>query len=245
MVDHRLYADVSSLHVHQRFKCSLRLVKPFHAFPAVCGILVTGFGTAVLDLGVVILAILINNQIIRYGNNIALAIYGVVATISSLFQALFNGVGQAIQPIVSANRGAGSTDRIKHTWKLALTTVTGMGLAFAAVGLLFPVEMILLYMDATPEVIAAVPDIIRPYSLTFLSLGINIAATYYLQSAMHSRMSMIIGILRSIAVSGLLLVILPNYVGYSRCMACHADCRADRYSDCSVLYWKTNRSVEP
>lgn len=190
-------------------KCSLRLVKPFHVLPAIQGILITGFGTAVLDLGVVILAILTNNQIIRYGSNIALAIYGVVATISSLFQALFNGVGQAIQPIVSANCGAGSTDRMKHTWKLALTTVIGMGIVFTAVGVLFPVQMIRLYMDATPEVIAAAPDIIRPYFLVFLFLGINIAVTYYLQSAMHSKMSMVVAILRSLVISGLLLIVLP------------------------------------
>ena len=191
-------------------KCSLKLVKPFHALPAICGTLITGFGTAVLDLGVVIIAILINNQIMRYGSTTALAVYGVVATISSLFQAIFNGVGQAIQPIVSANCGAGLLDRIKQTWKLAVTTVVGLGIVFTAVGMLFPTQMVRLFMDVTPEVIAAAPGIIRPYFLVFLFLGFNIAATYYLQSAMHSKMSMVVGILRSIAVSGLLVIVLPS-----------------------------------
>lgn len=190
-------------------KCSLRLVKPFRVFPAIRKTLITGFGTAVLDLGVVIIAILINNQIMRYGSATALAVYGVVATISSLFQALFNGVGQAIQPIVSANCGAGLSDRMNHAWKLALATVIGLGIVFTAVGMLFPTQMVRLFMDVTPEVIDAAPGIIRPYFLVFLFLGINIAATYYLQSAMHSKMSMVVGILRSIVISGLLLVVLP------------------------------------
>lgn len=190
-------------------KCSLRLVKPFRVFPAIRETLITGFGTAVLDLGVVIIAVLINNQIMRYGSATALAVYGVVATVSSLFQALFNGVGQAIQPIVSANCGAGATDRMRHTWRLALTTVIGMGIVFAAIGLLFPTQMVRLFMDTTPGVIAEAPGIIRPYFLVFFFLGINIAATYYLQSAMHSKMSMVVGVLRSIVISGLLLIILP------------------------------------
>ncbi len=190
-------------------KCSLRLIRPFGVFPTIRKIFITGFGTSVLDLGVVILAILINNQIIRYGSNTALAVYGVVATISSLFQALFNGVGQAIQPIVSANCGAGLTARMNHTWRLALRTIIAMGIIFTAIGLLFPTQMVRLFMDTTSEVITDAPNIIRPYFLVFLFLGINIVATYYLQSAMHSKMSMLIAVLRSIVISGLLLVVLP------------------------------------
>ena len=81
---------------------------------AICQTLGIGFGASVLDLGTVLLAIIMNNQIMRYGNTTALAIYGVVTTISALFQSLYSGVGQAIQPVVSANCGAKHTDRIHH-----------------------------------------------------------------------------------------------------------------------------------
>lgn len=80
-------------------KCSLRLVKSSHVLPAIRETIMTGFGTAILDLGVVILP---NNQINRYGSAVALAVYGVVSTAASLIQVLFNGVGQALQPIVFA-----------------------------------------------------------------------------------------------------------------------------------------------
>ena len=93
---------IMCLHFFSR-KCTLRLVKPNHIMPAIRQTLSIGFGASILDLGTVILAIIMNNQIMRYGNATALAVYGVVATISSLFQALYCGVGQAIQPIVSAN----------------------------------------------------------------------------------------------------------------------------------------------
>lgn len=193
-------------------QCHLRLVMPFNVSKAIRKILKTGFGTSVIDLGTVILAVIMNNQILRYGDTTALAVYGVVSTVSSMFQALFVGVGQGIQPIVSANCGAGLTDRMKHTWKLALSTVVIMGIVFTAIGLLFPTQMVRLFMDATPEVITAAPGIIRPYFLMYLFLGVNVATTYYLQSSMHSKMSMAIALMRSMVISGLLLFVLPIFL---------------------------------
>ncbi len=194
-------------------KCTLRIVKPNHVKPAICQTLGIGFGASVLDLGTVILSIIMNNQIMRYGDTNALAVYGVVATITSLFQALYCGVGQAIQPIVSANCGAMQADRIKQVWKMALTTVIVLGIGFTAVGELFPTQIVRLFMDVTPEVLTVAPGIIRPFFLLFLFLGITVLATYHLQSIMHGRMSMMIAVLRSVVISGLLIYILPLFMG--------------------------------
>jgi len=194
-------------------KCTLRLVKPNHVKPAICQTLGIGFGASVLDLGTVILSIIMNNQIMRYGDTNALAVYGVVATITSLFQALYCGVGQAIQPIVSANCGAMQAERIKQVWKMALTTVIVLGIGFTAIGELFPTQIVRLFMDVTPEVLTVAPGIIRPFFLLFLLLGITVLATYHLQSIMHGRMSMMIAVLRSVVISGLLIYILPLFVG--------------------------------
>lgn len=194
-------------------KCTLRIVKPNHVKPAICQTLGIGFGASILDLGTVILSIIINNQIMRYGDTNALAVYGVVATITSLFQALYCGVGQAIQPIVSANCGAMQADRIKQVWKMALTTVIVLGIGFTAVGELFPTQIVRLFIDVTPEVLTVAPGIIRPFFLLFLFLGITVLAAYHLQSIMHGRMSMMIAVLRSVVISGLLIYILPLVMG--------------------------------
>ena len=193
-------------------KCTLRFVKPNHVKPAICQTFGIGFGASVLDLGTVILSIIMNNQIMRYGDTNALAVYGVVATITSLFQALYCGVGQAIQPIASANCGAMQADRIKQVWKMSLTTVIVLGIGFTAVGELFPTQIVRLFMDVTSEVLAAAPGIIRPFFLLFLFLGITVLATYHLQSIMHGTMSMVIAVLRSVVISGLLLFVLPLFL---------------------------------
>lgn len=195
-----------------RKKCNLKLVKPFKMRSAVLNILGIGFGASVLDLGTVILAIIMNNQIMKYGGTTELAVYGVIATITSLFQALYCGVGQAIQPLVSANCGAGNKDRIKKFWKMSLGTVIALGVIFTAIGELLPIPMVKLFVNATPEVIAATPNIVRLYFMLFIPLGITVLSTYYLQSTMHDKTSMLIAILRSVAVSGILLYILPMFL---------------------------------
>lgn len=190
-------------------RCNLRLIKPHNMLHALRNILGIGFGASVLDLGTVILPILMNNQIMRYSNTSALAVYGVISTISALFQAMFGGVGQAIQPIVSANYGAGQMERIKSVWKMSLAIVIVMGITFTAIGEILPEQIVRLFMDATPEVLAMASGVIRPYFILFLFLGVTVLSTYYLQSTMCGKMSTVVSILRSVGISGLLLFVLP------------------------------------
>ena len=192
--------------------CSLRLVRPRKLARAACEIVKAGFGAGVLDLGTVVLSVIMNNQILRYGNTDDLAVYGVAATILALLQSLFSGVGHAIQPIVSVNFGANRRERIGKIWRMALATELIMGVLFTALGLLFPREITALFVDATEEILQAAPGIIRPFFLVYLFMGVTVLATYHLQSIMQSGKAMLVALLRSVAVSGILLLVLPLFL---------------------------------
>lgn len=194
-------------------RCHLRFEKPHHMGRGLRKIPMIGFGAGVLELGNVVLTVVINNQIMRYGDVNALAVYGLIASVATLFQSLFNGVGQGIQPIISANCGAGQTDRIKQVWRMALATVIVMGITFTAIGELLPIQFTRLFMEVTPEVLDVAPNVFRPYFLLFLFLGITILSTYYLQATLRKIMSMVIGVLRSMLLSVLLLYLLPLFLG--------------------------------
>ena len=53
----------------------------------------------------------------------------------------------------------------------------------------------------------------------FLFLGINITATYYLQSVRRGRASLLVSILRSIVLSGALLLLLPAVLPAERALS--------------------------
>ncbi len=193
--------------------CGLKLAKPFRMGKAIRKIFVIGIGASLLDLGTVVLSTITNNQILRYGSEVELAIYGVMTTIAALVQAMYCGVGQAIQPLVSANFGGRQYGRVRQFLKMSVVTVLIMGVLFTALAEGLPVPIVQLFMDATPEVLAAAPNSMRLYSLLYLFLGFTVLSTYYLQSVMRDRASMAIGILRSLVVSGLLLGLLPLFWG--------------------------------
>lgn len=196
-----------------RKRCRLRLVRPHRMLAAFRKILTIGFGSSIINLGTVVIGILMNNQIMRYGDATALAVYGMLATIMDLFLMAFGGVGQAIQPIVSANCGAKQPARIRQVWGMALRTVLVMGVFFTALGELFPQQITRLFMDATPEVLQAAPGIVRPFFTMFLFAGITVLTIHYLQSNLHGNLSMLIALLRSIVLSGLLILLLPALFG--------------------------------
>lgn len=193
-------------------KCNLRLVRPFQMFRALRKITATGFSSGLIDLAAVILACIVNNQVMRYGGPTALAVFGVVSVISGLFQSLYSGVGQALQPIVSTNFGAQEHGRIQSVLRMSAVTVLIMGMVFMLAGLLFPNQIIRLFMDATPDVLEIAPELVRMYFPTFLFMGVNVMATYYLQSVMRIQSSLVVALLRGVVLSGALLYLLPIFL---------------------------------
>lgn len=200
-------------HFLRRKHCKLRLVWPTHLLRDLRRIVTVGFGAGMLDLGNIFIAIVINNQILRYGNGDYLAVYGVVGTISLLFQALFNGVSQGSQPLISMNYGARQLGRVHSVLRMALATVAVLGVVFMLIGECFPVPITRLFVAATPEVLEAAPLAFHCYFFFFLFLGINILATYYLQSCMHERAAMTVSVLRSLVFSITMLTLLPMAFG--------------------------------
>jgi len=194
-------------------KCCLKLARPFRLVRALRNILAGGLSASVIDGAFIVLTVILNKQIIRYSGEAALAIFGVVISCSSMFQHLFTGVGQAIQPIVSTNFGAGHFYRIHEVDKLSIVTVLLMGFSFTLSGLLFPIQITKFFMNTTPEILEIAPGIIRVYFLSFLPMGINFQATYYLQSVMQTTRSVILSLLRGLIFSGILVYVLPLWWG--------------------------------
>ncbi len=89
-----------------------------------------------------------------------------------------------------------------------------MGVLFSLIGLLFPLQLMYFFMDVNPEVIAAAPEIVRVYFLSFIFMGVCIWATSYFQAIMMTRLPTFLITLRGIVLSSL-LYLLPLWLGLS------------------------------
>ena len=96
-------------------KNSLALERPTAVLKKFREISVTGFSTFFIDVAMGILTVLFNRQIMEYLGANALAIYGPIINVSTFVQCCAYSVGQAAQPIISTNYGAGNGNRIKQT----------------------------------------------------------------------------------------------------------------------------------
>lgn len=194
-------------------RCNLRFERPIGLARTAGVVLFAGFSAGVLELGTVVISTIMNNQIMKYGTEAHLAVYGVISTIAALFQALFGGVGLAVQPLSSANYGARQPERIRKTLFFGIICTCALAAVFTAISEAAPVGIIKLFMTTTPEVLAATPRMTRLFSLWYIVLGFNVLGVYYLQSISRSRMAMLISVLRSFAFSVLLIYTLPLGLG--------------------------------
>ena len=71
-----------------------------------------------------ILTIFFNRQILKYLGTDALAVYGIIINISTFVQCCAYSIGQASQPIISVNFGAGYGNRIRTLLRYTLCTFT-------------------------------------------------------------------------------------------------------------------------
>lgn len=194
-------------------KCTMKLERPHRIIPAVRNICINGFGASFSLLAMIVTTFIINNQIMRYAGEPELAVYGVLIVLSSLFSNIFTGIGQAVQPIASTNYGAGQTERCSRVYRLGLITAIICSALFTLLCISFPVEINMIFMKVTPEIVAAAGEVTFIYSLSFIPMAAAVYFTLYFQSVMKATAATVISVMRGIAASGVFLLVLPAIFG--------------------------------
>lgn len=194
-------------------KNTLKLVKPQKLFCILKSICVTGFSTFFIDVAMGILTMLFNRQILKYLGTDALSVYGIIINISTFVQCCAYSIGQASQPMISTNFGAGKGKRIVEILKYALGTAVVFGVVWTALAVFLPNLFVRIFMTPTEEILTIAPNIIRSYGISFLLLPFNIFSTYYFQALMKPRVSFTVSVSRGAVISGILIYIFPAVMG--------------------------------
>lgn len=194
-------------------KNTLCLVKPTHLLHRLREVFATGFSTFFVDMAMGILTVLFNRQIMKYLGANALSVYGPIIQVSTFAQCCAYSVGQAAQPIIATNFGAGMGGRIRQVLRLALGTSAFFGVFWTALSVACPKLYIRIFMVPTEEILAIAPAIIRTYAMSFLLLPFNIFSTYYFQAIMKPKAAFVVSVARGLVISGSLILVLPRIAG--------------------------------
>lgn len=203
---------ILSFHFIRR-KNTIKFIIPKSNWKIVRRIVSNGGSSFIVELSAGIVIFVFNLSLARITGDIGISAYSIIANLSLIFAAIFTGVGQAIQPIVSYNYGADRMDRVYETVKFSIYTSLGLGILFYSLGLFFPKFLVFVFIDADAELLAMTVRGIRLYFLAFIFMGLNIVLTSYIQSKEHARVSLIISLARGFVFIVIILAILPRIIG--------------------------------
>ncbi len=114
-----------------------------------------GFSTFITQLAIVIVAILCNVQLAKYGSmtkfgaDIPIAIIGIQSKVFTVVINLVVGIVLGCQPIISFNMGAKKYDRVKELYKKTMLCALIIGLAFTALFIFAPKLVVSLFGSPT------------------------------------------------------------------------------------------------
>lgn len=194
-------------------KNQLHLIRPRNVWRSIGLIVSSGIPSFFNEFANGFIVFLFNVQILKYCGDSALSVYSVISNCVILFNSLFTGVGQSIQPVISMNYGAGQTERIQSIRKMAYMTVIILGTVFSLSGILFPSAVCGVFLKLTPEIEEIAGYGIRRYFVAFLPLGINLLTSYYLQAVLKVKQSLCISLLRNIILSSIGILAVPVLLG--------------------------------
>lgn len=196
-----------------RKKCKLKLAKTHKSLNKTLSLCGVGASAGITELAFFINTVVFNKIIMKTFGETHLAIYGVASTFTALTSCFFYAAGSAAQPIVSTNYGAGSHTRVKKTLSISLMTALSLGLFFFLFAELCPTLIIKIYMDATEEVLAFAPKIMRTCLLGLFLAGFSVLTSYYLQASLKRGCASLISSLRGIILPVSFAFLLPLIFG--------------------------------
>ena len=185
-------------------KNQFRLIRTLPDANGMRVILATGVSPFLTEATSGVVMFVFNYIILRLAGNIGVAAFSVVSVISLAVTAIYTGLSQGEQPVVSRSFGAGERESIKAALRDAMATM--LALSAVIYGMLYlGAEPIVTAFnsegDATLQAYAAAG--IRRYFLACPFLGFNIVLATYFISTERERAAQAISLLRG------LIVLLP------------------------------------
>lgn len=159
-------------------KCTIKLKPAALSIKRLIYSCQVGISSFVGEISSGVITIVFNMILLSLAGNTAVAAYGVVANTSLVAVALFNGIAQGSQPLISEAYGTGNKKEISGFLKMALTTAVGVAvlvLVFIFIGA--PAIINIFNSEHDMQLAAYAKDGLRLYFTGFLFAGINIVGT--------------------------------------------------------------------
>ena len=197
-----------------RGKNSFSFVRGRISIRRIIQVITIGIPASITEFSSGIVILLFNLVIIGITGEIGVAAYGIIANISLVFIAIFTGIGQGIQPVISTCYGAGQSRKIDKTLKYAVILALSLGIIFYIICLVFADGIISAFnAEGDLQLLDLTRNGMRIYFSSTILMGVNIVIITFFSSIAMPRPSLITSLLRGIILIIPALLILPTFIG--------------------------------
>lgn len=178
-----------------------------------------GLSSFFTQIAVVIVVAVQNNVLVRYGAGsiygaeIPMTALGVTMKVFTLIQCAVTGLVAGAQPIFGYNYGSGRYDRVWRTFRYVLLVTFGMTGLATLIFQLAPMAVISIFGSSDPLYNRFSMLCLRIFLMFLVLDGVQMVASYFLQSVGRPVEASILVILRQIVIQIPLTVLLPRFLG--------------------------------
>jgi len=170
-----------------------------------------GLSTFIMQSSESVISVCFNSSLLKYGGDIAVGAMTILTSVMQFAMLPMQGVAQGSQPIISYNYGAGNTLRVKHTFRLLLTTCLCYSFAIWVAIMLFPQFFAKIFTPDT-ALISFSATALRIYCAVLCIFGIQVASQMTFVSIGNAPCSIIVAIVRKFVLLLPLIYVIPHFV---------------------------------
>ncbi len=173
-----------------------------------------GFSAFVGEISNAVTALVFNTILLTIVGNVGVAAYGIVANLSLVAVAIFSGIAQGVQPLLSAAFGRGNRKEIRELLVLGLIVTAALEIIILALSWIFTDPFIAVFNSENNLQMAEYAHTgLRLYFLGFSLAGINILLVNYFSAIAQAMEAFVASILRGMIAITLCALTLSFLLG--------------------------------
>lgn len=173
-----------------------------------------GVAAFIAELSSAVTTIVFNFLILGLAGNIGVAAYGVIANLALVAVAVFNGLSQGTQPLLSEAYGKNDRQTLHKLMRLAIGTSLGIALIVVAVAWGWTDGLIALFnSEKSMELYAYAYPGMRLYFLGYLFACINFVTTGYFSAVARPKEAFVLSISRGVVAIVVCAIVLAHFLG--------------------------------
>ena len=174
-------------------------------------IMALGISPFIMQATESLVLITMNNKLQMYGGDLAVGAMTIMSSIMQIVILPLIGLSQGAQPIISYNFGAKNLERVKKTFKLLITLCIAYTTIMWAGLMIFPKVFVGIFNNK-PELVQITSWSIRIYFAGIFLFGAQIACQQTFLALGQAKISLLLALLRKIALLIPLIFILPMFM---------------------------------